>query len=132
MRILADTNILISALQYPESKPAIALLHAARHHNLVLSDYNINELRRVVSAKFSQLYPDIDRFLAELSFELIMAPASFETRMEDPNDSPILGAAISSDVDVIISGDKHFLRLDLCRPQTITAAQYLETVKKNQ
>ncbi|HBW37368.1 MAG TPA: putative toxin-antitoxin system toxin component, PIN family, partial [Desulfosporosinus sp.] len=34
MKILADTNILISALLWPNSKPAAALLHAARYHEL--------------------------------------------------------------------------------------------------
>ena len=32
MRILIDTNILFSALLLPESRPARALLHAARNH----------------------------------------------------------------------------------------------------
>ena len=31
MRILVDTNILFSALLFPRSKPAQALLHAAEH-----------------------------------------------------------------------------------------------------
>lgn len=37
MKILTDTNILISALLFPHAKPALALLHAARNHELVLS-----------------------------------------------------------------------------------------------
>ena len=32
MRVLIDTNVLISALFYPDSIPARALLHAADNH----------------------------------------------------------------------------------------------------
>ena len=41
---------------------------------------------------------------------------------------PILNAAIVVDVDIIISGDKHFLMLDMERPRTMTAVQYLERI----
>ena len=45
MRILIDTNILFSALLFPHSKPACAMLHAAEHHHLVLCERNVSELR---------------------------------------------------------------------------------------
>lgn len=128
MKILADTNILISALLFPHSKPARALLHAARSHELVLSDRNIYELRDVLGRKAPQVLPDVDVFLAELGYELVVAPEYPAKLISDPKDQPILNAAIMADVDVIISGDKHFLKLDLERPRTITAAQYLEMV----
>jgi predicted nucleic acid-binding protein len=48
---LADTNILISALLFPKSVPSRALLHAAKNHDLILSDYNITELRRIAFKK---------------------------------------------------------------------------------
>ena len=128
MKILADTNILISALLFPNSKPAQALLHAARNHNLVLSDRNIYELRDVLIRKAPNALADVDVFLAELGYELVVAPEYPEKLISDPKDQPILNAAIMADVDIIISGDKHFLKLDLERPHTITAAQYLEMI----
>jgi predicted nucleic acid-binding protein len=47
VKVLADTNLLISALLYLKSVPSRALLHAAKNYDLILSDYNIAELRRV-------------------------------------------------------------------------------------
>ena len=41
MRILVDTNILFSALVFPRSKPAKALLYIADNHEIVLCDRNI-------------------------------------------------------------------------------------------
>ena len=128
MRILADTNILISALFYPGSKPSKALYHAADNHDLVLSDHNIAEFHRIAKAKFSETQADIDLFLTELPYELILAPEAPQKLIADPKDAPILNAAIIADVDIIISGDNHFLSLTLERPKTMRAAEYLQYV----
>ena len=126
MRILVDTNILISALFYPGSNPAQALQHAAKNHRLVLCDYNISELRRIARKKFSHVQADIDLFLAELTYEIIPAIESPQKLMRDPHDAPILNAAIIASVDVVITGDKDFLDLDLVHLKTMKATEYLE------
>ena len=126
MKILIDSNILISALFYPNSKPSKALYHAADNHELVLSDDNISELRRIAKDKFAHVQADIDLFLTELTYELIPAIESPEKIMRDPKDSPILNAAIIANVDIIITGDKDFLVLDLEQPKIMRASEYLE------
>ena len=125
MKILVDTNTLISALFYPGSKPAKALYHAADNHDLVLSDHNIAEFRRIAKEKFSDRQADIDLFLTELTYDLIPAPEAPQKLIADPKDAPILNAAIIEGVDIVISGDKHFLELNLKRPKTMKAAEYL-------
>ena len=129
MKILADTNILISALFYPGSKPAKALYHAADKHDLVLTDHNITEFRRIARDKFSKAHADIDLFLTELTYDLILAPEVPQKLMSDPKDEPILNAAIIADADFIISGDKHFLSLALERPKVLRASEYLEHIE---
>jgi len=129
LKILVDTNILISALIYPAFKPALALLHAASHHDLILSDSNISEFYRVAKNKFSRTLADIDVFLAELAYELVPAPVSPQKLINDPKDMPILNAAIIEDVDIIISGDKHFTNLNIERPQIMKAAEYLKFIE---
>jgi len=113
MKILVDSNVLISALLYPNSVPAKALYHAADNHELILSDHNVSEVRRIVKEKFSDKHADVESFLTELSYELVLAPETVQEVMNDPKDEPILSAAILADVDIIISGDKHFLSLDI-------------------
>jgi putative PIN family toxin of toxin-antitoxin system len=129
LRILVDTNILISALLYPQGSPSRALLHAAENHELFLSDYNISELHHVVKKKFPHMMADIDVLLAKLSFELVVAPISPEKLISDPKDAPVLNAALVADIDIIISGDKHFHELILKRPIVKSAIQYIEYVK---
>ena len=51
MRVMAGTNIIISALLFPASLPAAVLLHIANTHSLVLCEHITAELRTVVSRK---------------------------------------------------------------------------------
>lgn len=126
MRILVDTNILFSALLFPNSKPAKALLHVAETHDMVLSDRNLSELRDILHRKAPQYLPDAEVLIAELPYELIPAVDHAEKLIRDPKDQPILNAAILADVDVILTGDKDFLSLEMDHPQCLTAAQFLE------
>lgn len=126
MRILIDTNVLFSALLFPHSKPAQALLYAVDHHEIVLCDRNIAELRDILKRKAPKYLPDAEVLIAELPYELIPAVDHAEKLIRDAKDQPILNAAIVADVDVILTGDKDFLSLEMEHPRCLTVAQFLE------
>lgn len=126
MRILVDTNILISAILFPCSKPAKSLVYIAENHEMVLCDQNLTELRKVLSRKAPQTLPDAEVLLTELSYELIPAVPYAKKLIRDTNDQPILNSAILYNVDIILTGDKDFLSLDLEHPKCMTAAQFLD------
>lgn len=94
MKILADTNILISALLWPHSKPAAALLHAARFHELVLCDRIIFELRDVLGRKAPQALTDVEVFLAELAYVFFLVGISLYMcricKQYPPRNHPVL------------------------------------------
>ncbi len=124
MRVMADTNIYISTLLFPASLPAKVLLHIADKHELVLCDHIVMEIRDVVGRKRPDLLADVDVLLAQLSYEMIIAPKEPSKLISDPKDQPILNAAIMAGVDVIVSGDKHFLKLDMERPKPMSVADF--------
>lgn len=126
MRILIDTNILFSALVFPHSKPAKALLYIADHHEIVLCDRNISELRDILRRKAPKFLPDAEVLLAEMAYELIPAVDHAEKLIRDAKDQPILNAAIVSNADIILTGDKDFLSLDMQHPKCMNVAQFLE------
>lgn len=126
MKILIDTNILFSAILFPSSKPAKALFKASNEHAIVLCNQNIDELKEILKRKSPLHLADLDCFLASFQYELIPAITNAEKLIRDPKDQPILNAAIVYDVDIILTGDKDFLSLDLKRPQCITANEFLE------
>ena len=126
MRVLVDTNILFSALLFPNSKPAQALMHVAEYHDMVLCDRNIVEIRDILRRKAPKYLPDAEVLLAELSYELIPAVDHAEKLIRDAKDQPILNAAIVADIDIILTGDKDFLSLDIEHPKCMTAADFLD------
>ena len=125
---MADTNILFSALLFPESRPAKALFYIVENHSLILCDYIIAELRDVVVRKRPDLLADIDLLMAKLAYELVPAPVQPSKLISDPKDHPILNAAIIADVDIIISGDKHFLNLEMEYPAAMTVSEFLDEI----
>ena len=125
MRVLIDTNVLFSALLFPKSKPAQALLYIADNHEMVLCDRNIAEIREILKRKAPKFLPDAEVLLAEMSYELIPAIDHAEKLIRDAKDQPILNAAIVSDVDIILTGDKDFLSLDMEHPKCMTVSQFL-------
>lgn len=127
MRILIDTNILISAVLFPKSNVANTLLYIIEKHDVVLCDYNIYELREVLSRKKPDKLPDAEKLLIELSYELIPASYNAEIKIRDVKDQPILNAAIISNVDIILTGDKDFLCLDIENLKCMNVAKFLET-----
>ena len=127
MRVLVDTNILFSALVFPRSKPAQALLYVADNHEIVLCDRNIVELRDILKRKAPKFLPDAEVLLAEMSYELILAVDHAEKLIRDAKDQPILNAAIVADVDIILTGDTDFLSLEMDHPKCMTDAQFFES-----
>jgi predicted nucleic acid-binding protein len=122
---MIDTNVLISALLFPDSSPALALLKVATHHQLILSDHIISEFLDIVNRKRPDLSAAAGAFLEQLSYETVAGSRETSRLIGDVKDQPILDAAIIGGVDIIVSGGKHFLRLDLERPKTMPPAVFL-------
>ena len=101
------------------------LIYITQYHNVVLCDKNISELRDVLSRKKTEklLYAEI--LLTEMSYELIPATYHIEKVIRDAKDQPILNAAIIADVDIILTGDKDFLCLDLEKPKCMAVNDFL-------
>ena len=134
MRILIDTNILISAALFPNSVPANAYMKAVTPpHDAVVCDYSMDELRRIYNRKFPHRIQDFESFVSSLllSVELISTPSTKEQVIEenairDVKDRPILRAAIAAKVEVLLTGDKDFLASGIKKPKMLTAAEFLQ------
>ncbi len=125
IRVLVDTNVVISALLFPDSTPARALALVLDEHRLVLTDWIIAELHEVVGRKRPDLLAALDAFLSGIEYELA-APGGASVPVSDPDDQPILDAAVAGAVDVIVTGDKAFLSLGLDHPRILTARAFLD------
>ena len=133
MRVLIDTNILISAALSNTGTPYQAFVKAVSYpnHGLVC-EQNIDEMRRIFNRKFPQKLQALDNFLslALLTLEVVPTPIEKHTSEEmirDLNDRPILRAALYAKADIILTGDKDFLESGLTNPLIISAADFIQT-----
>lgn len=114
MRITVDTNVLVSSLGWngPEAKVIGLVLDGKLE--LCLSAQIISEFYRVSKyPKFGFLDSEVDGFIGRLLTRVTMVePVSFlEVIKEDPADNRVLECALAGNVDYIISGDNHLLKL---------------------
>ena len=130
MRVMLDTNVLVSAAVLSSHHITTLLDELAEHHTIVLSTYVIDELKRVTREKFPGKSTIVERFLQELPFELTYTPDNIEQsgypHIRDAKDLPILATAINEDVDVLLSGDDDFTALALERPEVLTPRRFIE------
>ena len=131
MRILLDTNILISAALFPNGIASAAYAKAVTFPNKgIVCDWSIEELHRVFNRKFPARIEFLHRFLsmASLAVEIIPTPADEvpdELKIRDINDRPLLRAAQKARVDLILTGDKDFLESGVDYPVIIDPAKFL-------
>ena len=131
MRILCDTNTLLSSLLFPNSTTAKALTNVLTNHRLVLCSYVIEETKLVLKKKFPEYVSYFDIFLEELDYEYVVSPTIDDndiTLMRDPKDVPILLTAIEAGVDLVLTGDKDFLSLNIKNPKMISSGEYLKGI----
>lgn len=129
MRVMLDTNALLSALLFPGERMNRMMQSIFEDHRLVLSSFVVDELLYVVKRKFPGKFQAADRLLASMSFELAYTPQEMEQglfEIRDRNDYPVLYTAIQDGVDVLITGDKDFSEVDVEHPEILTPAQFLE------
>ena len=131
MRVLIDTNVLISAALNANSVPYQAYVKAVTYPNHgLICEQNVDEMKRIFNKKFPNRLAALDRFLsvALLRMELVPIPTDediAELKIRDVKDRPILRAAMEAGADVLLTGDKDFLESGLERPAIMTPAEFV-------
>lgn len=115
LRVTADTNVYISALNFGGMPERLLRLAEAGSIQLVTSDAIMAEVATVLRGeKFAWPEPEIDRAMRQLSlFTERAQPAETLTVITaDPPDNRILECAAAGKCDFIVTGDaKHLLPL---------------------
>ena len=131
MRIMVDTNVLISALVFRSEHLTKIIEKAVEDCTLVLCSYIIDEINTVIERKFPKHKSTINKFLSKLSFELVYSPKEIEGErlfdIRDENDYIILHTAIVENIDVLITGDKDFAAIEIDYPEILTPTEFLST-----
>lgn len=131
LRATADTNILISGLNF-RGKP-FQFLELAREGkiNLTVSDAILDEMADVLARKFDFMPAEVAEARTRIvRFVRVVKPAvQLEVIKEDPADNRVLECAVAEGSHFIVTGDKDLLRLgryDSVR--ILTASGFLDLV----
>jgi uncharacterized protein len=129
LTVTADTNVYISALQF-DGRPD-QLLRLARQGlmRLAVSEPILAEVRRVLGEKFRRPPDEVaeaDRLIRGFA-DVVQPTRQLAVGTEDPDDDRILECAVAAGAHVLVSGDKHLLRLGAFEGISIlTIAAFLE------
>ena len=134
MRIMLDTNVLLSVLLFPSERMNRMMRCIFEDHRLVLSSFVVEELGIVVKRKFPTKMGAIDQLLSSMGYEFVYTPQILDEglfEIRDPKDYPVLYTAIAEDVDVLITGDKDFADVGIERPEILTPAAFISKYLDN-
>ncbi len=130
LRVVLDTNVLVSGLAYPSSVPGkIVSIFLAGGLYVVLSKHILEETQRVlprvkcVKRSAAEIADIVDN--VRLKALLVEPTAGWENELRDDNDQPVLGTLIASDAAYLITGDKDLLALAAKYP-IMTPAEFWE------
>jgi putative PIN family toxin of toxin-antitoxin system len=136
LRVVLDTNVLVSGIAYPASIPG-RIMAAWRHGSVevLLCTFILEELRRVLPRlenRHGLSAPEIEDLVDILSIqaELVEPLPDVDPELRDENDRPVLGALLaarqSAGAEYLITGDKDLLAM-ADRYPIVTPARFWAT-----
>jgi putative PIN family toxin of toxin-antitoxin system len=136
LRVVLDTNVLLSGIAYPASIPG-KIMAAWRFGSVevVLSEFILDELRRVLprlANRHGLSVAEIEDLVDILSIlaEIVDPLPNHEPELRDENDQQVLGTLLaaqrSQGVDYLVTGDKDLLAMGNRFP-VVTPAQFWST-----
>ncbi|MDO8886864.1 putative toxin-antitoxin system toxin component, PIN family [Candidatus Oleimmundimicrobium sp.] len=127
LRVVYDSNVFISALLF--DGPPRVILEMARGRKVVLitSKPILTETARKLREKFKWPEHNIQKFLKQMNrlAEIVNPKDNLNIIIEDESDNRILECALVGQAHLIISGDKHLLRLKQFQNIPIKKPKYL-------
>ena len=111
MRLVLDTNVIISALLFDGSPEKLLLSVVGGPHQLVISPYIISETSRILETKFMVNSQNSKNLQSILSESEIVYFEPFLNIVADKPDNRIIETAVKGGVDYLVTGDKLLLSL---------------------
>jgi putative PIN family toxin of toxin-antitoxin system len=117
LRVVLDTNVLVSGLAYPGSVPGrIVSVWRQGGLDVVLSRYILDEMSRVLSrlSRISLSSGEIRDLVDSFMFlaDIVEPDGGRDASLRDPADQQVLlGTLLASKADYLITGDKDLLAL---------------------
>lgn len=113
LKVVFDTNIYISAFLKSGFSRELSDWAIQEKFELFCSEEILLEFQEKLAKKFKAGQQDINLFISTITdvAKIVKTAQKFKIIKADPNDNIILECAIASDAQLIISLDKHLIKL---------------------
>jgi putative PIN family toxin of toxin-antitoxin system len=113
LEVTADTNIYISGLIFTGPPRQFLMQAEAGRFRLAISDALLEELRRILRAKFAWSDEAVAETVANLlgCAVLVQPTERLDVVRDDPDDNRVLECAVAAGSRYIVTGDAALLRL---------------------
>lgn len=132
MKIVLDTNVLVSAFLKPQSDPAkILRLILQRNFQIVINEHILSEYYEVLKRPKFSLDPSYVQVILQFIRKIgVNAPALRESfSLPDSGDIPFLEAAMATRADALITGNNRHFPDKFCKGQkVVTPTEFLSMV----
>jgi|SRR5271154_5605178 len=128
-RVVLDTNVYISALMFGGLPGSLLDLAFLRSFTLITSSPLLEELDEKLRKKFGVTAEDAAFVRARLEYvaEVVKPRETLRVIHEDPDDDRVLECAVEGRADVIVSGDRHLLKLSKYQDiPIVTVRQFMD------
>ena len=129
MKVMLDTNILVSAFVFKSKKMTKLISKLSNEHEIIICSYTIRELKELINTKFNVSQKVLDEFLRNFPFTLVYSPSIVSHKLfniRDNDDYIILHTAIQENVDIFITGDKDFNDVHISKPKIMNTTEFLD------
>lgn len=126
MKIMLDTNVLISAFVFGSKAGALLNRLFESEHILYVSEYIDQEFKEKLEDKWPDKAQKIYSLYRRLDICFCKSINERLGSLRDEKDIPVLSDAIYHEIDVILSGDKDFLEAELEKPLIYSPSMMLE------
>ena len=132
MKVLLDTNVLISAFVFGGVAKELLLKLFSAKASIYVSEYVDAEFLAILHRKWALQADEIYSLFHELDFIFCKSVEVELGVLRDKKDIPVLSDAIHHQIPIIVSGDKDFLEAEIDNPIIISPHDMLEFLKHNE
>ena len=123
MKILIDTNVLVSAFVFKGKPRELIYRLLFDRHRLIVTSYVEREFRKTLARKWPNKADVVYANFSTMRFVRLESSNEQYGSLRDKKDIPVLSDAVYYNVDVILSGDKDFFEAGLERPAVKSASE---------
>lgn len=130
MKIMLDTNVLISALIFGGTPKQLIGKLLLMGHDIYISNYVENEFLDKIHLKWPQNEENLRKVYQKMKFIHCSSTNKKLGDVRDKKDIPVLSDAIYNNIDILLTGDKDFLESEIKNPIIFSPKMLMEYLNK--